>query len=180
MDHFEALIRLLLEQDGYWTFQSYKVKLPKETRAALGKPSMPRTEIDLLGYKPAENKLLVLEVKSFLNSPGVKPDDLLQEYSTPTGRYKLFTCTAYRTAVLHNLKLDLVKRGLCRQDSTLQFGLAAGRIYRNQSEQLRQSFAKRNWYLLSPEEIRKRTQVLSDLDYENDPFVIASKVLKTR
>jgi hypothetical protein len=65
MDAFEQIIAALFEQEGYWTLQNYRVDLSTEDKRQLNNPSMPRPEIDILGYKPRENELLVVECKSF-------------------------------------------------------------------------------------------------------------------
>lgn len=76
MDHFENIISTLLEAEGYWVRQSFKVNLTKEEKRLVGKPSIPRPEIDLLALNFSRNEVLVLEAKSFLDSPGVKLNDL--------------------------------------------------------------------------------------------------------
>ena len=67
MDAFESLVSLLLRRDGYWTATSVKVELTKMQKRAIGRPSSPRWEIDLVAYKPATNELLAVECKSFLD-----------------------------------------------------------------------------------------------------------------
>ena len=66
MDHFEGIIKTLLEQEGYWVRQSFKINLTKQEKRDTGKPSMPRPEIDLLAFKQSRNEILAIEVKSFL------------------------------------------------------------------------------------------------------------------
>ncbi len=95
MDYFENIIKRLIEQEGYWVRQSAKVNLTKPEKVAIGKHSIPRPEIDIVGYKTRSNSLLIIEVKSFLDSQGVKYDELNQEFEIPDGRYKLFTCENY-------------------------------------------------------------------------------------
>lgn len=177
MDSFETLIRLLLEQDDHWTLQSHKVALSKHARRALGKPSMPRSEIDLIAFKPRQNIALVVEVKSFLDSPGVKFEDLTARFDTPTGRYKLFTCDAYRAAVFDQLRHDLIERGLCNRDTNFILGLAAGNTYRKDTDAIADYFRKQGWFFLSPDQIREKTRQLAKLGYENNPFVISAKLL---
>lgn len=72
MDYFESIIKTLLESESYWVRQSFKVNLTKEEKRNVGKHTIPRSEIDLLAYKPNQNKILAIEVKSFLYSSGVK------------------------------------------------------------------------------------------------------------
>lgn len=95
MDYFESLVKTLLEQDGYWVRQSFKVNLTKEEKRLIGKHSMPRPEIDLLAFKPETKQLIALEAKSFLDSPGVRIDQLSEQHEVPEGRYKLFTETSF-------------------------------------------------------------------------------------
>lgn len=72
MDYFESIIKTLLESESYWVRQSFKVNLTKEEKRNVGKHTIPRPEIDLLAYKSNQNKVLAIEVKSFLDSSGVK------------------------------------------------------------------------------------------------------------
>jgi hypothetical protein len=51
MDAFENVMALLLRRHGCWTATSVKVELTKEQKVAIGRPSSPRWEIDLLAYK---------------------------------------------------------------------------------------------------------------------------------
>ena len=39
MDYFEGMIKTLLESDGYWVRQSFKVNLTKEEKRNIGKHS---------------------------------------------------------------------------------------------------------------------------------------------
>jgi hypothetical protein len=55
MELFEGIIKTLLEHEGYWVRQSFKVNLTKEEKRAIGKHSIPRPEIDLLAFKPGTN-----------------------------------------------------------------------------------------------------------------------------
>ena len=108
MDHFESIIKTLLEAEGYWVRQSFKVNLTKEEKRQIGKPSIPRPEIDLLALHFTRNEVLVFEAKSFLDSPGVKLADLQESHEIPKGRYKLFTCERYRSIVFKRLVEDLI------------------------------------------------------------------------
>ena len=58
MDYFEAIIKTLLEHEGYWVRQSFKVNLTKGEKRAIGRPSIPRPEIDLLAYKPENQEVI--------------------------------------------------------------------------------------------------------------------------
>lgn len=177
MDHFEGIIKTLLEAEGYWVRQSFKVNLTKEEKKRIGKPSIPRPEIDLLAFKPAKNEILVLEAKSYLDSPGVKLDDLKHEHAVPEGRYKLFTCTTYREVILERLKHDLMSCGMASATSTMQLGLATGNVYRGGSAELRKYMQSRGWVLWSPEDVREKVSLLAEQGYENEPAIITAKIL---
>jgi hypothetical protein len=86
MDHFENIIRTLLEAEGYWVRQSFKVNLTKGEKRQIGKPSIPRPEIDLLALHFARKEVLAFEAKSFLDSPGIDLTDLQEAHELPTDR----------------------------------------------------------------------------------------------
>ena len=122
MDHFESIIFTLLEAEDYWVSRSFKVNLTKEEKRLIGKPSIPRPEIDLLGLDFSKNEVVAFEAKSYLDSPGVKLADLQKEYEVPEGRYKLFTSERYRSVVLKRLKHDLILRGMANTKTTIKLG----------------------------------------------------------
>ncbi|MEQ8902405.1 MAG: hypothetical protein RID11_03715 [Roseovarius sp.] len=177
MDSFEGLIRLLLEQDGYWTRQSHKVNLSKEEKVQIGKPSIPRPEIDVIGYKQSSNSIIAMEVKSYLDSPGVPCSSLQETHLIPTGKYKLFTCENYRRIVFSRLKIDLIERGLADQRTEIKLGLAAGRVMKDRQIALEQICSDKGWVVWTPRTIAKKTRALSKLGYENDSYVVTAKLL---
>ncbi|KZY75249.1 hypothetical protein A3740_15615, partial [Oleiphilus sp. HI0068] len=124
MDYFEGIIKTLLEHEGYWVRQSFKVNLTKQEKRDIGKPSIPRPEIDILAFKPGENQVVAFEAKSFLDSPGVKLTELQQSHEIPEGRYKLFTCDNYRNIVFSRLKNDLINLGMATTKTKISLGLA--------------------------------------------------------
>ena len=177
MDYFESIIKRLLEEDGYWVKQSFKVELTKAEKRAVGKHSIPRPEIDLLAYKPVSGELVVFEAKSFLDSPGVRYNDLDVAYEIPHGSYKLFTCTNYRNIVFKCLKEQLIAAGMIGDSVVMQLGLVAGHVYQNRSADIRALLTSKNMRFWSPEDIKKRLSALSKLKYENDPVIITTKLL---
>ena len=64
----------LLEFEGFWLTRSFKVN--KEEKRIIGKHSIPRPEIDILAFQFSENKVLAIEVKSFLDAPGLALEQL--------------------------------------------------------------------------------------------------------
>lgn len=179
MDHFESLIKLLLERKGFWVLQSHKVNLTKEEKVQVNKHSIPRVELDLIAFNQKTNELLVLEVKSLLDSYGVKLSDLKKKFDIQEGNYKMFTCENYRTTVFKRLKKDLIHKGLINEKTKIVLGLAAGQVYQDKSEEMRTFCKSQNWYFWSPEEIRNEVLALADEKYENNPVIMTAKLLKT-
>ncbi len=177
MDHFESLVCDLLEAEGYWVRRSFKVDLTKEEKRQVGRPSIPRPEIDILAYDRQHDQLLVLEAKSFLDSPGVSLDDLAEIHEEPKGRYKLFTCENFREIVFERLRIELINYGMITSRTRLKLGLATGKIHRKETNQVREFMDSRDWYFLSPEDIRERVMRFSEMGYENNPAIITAKIL---
>lgn len=177
MDYFESIIKRLLEEEGYWVRQSFRVNLSKEEKRLVGKPSIPRPEIDLVAYKPSSNVVLAIEAKSYLDSYGVRYKELDVEHEIPKGRYKLFTCTNYREIVFNRLKDELVSDGMIEIDVSVQLGLAAGNVYQNRSNEIRNLLLSKNMQFWSPKDIKNKLSAFSNLKYENDPVIITAKLL---
>jgi hypothetical protein len=177
MDHFESLISTLLESEGYWLRRSFKVNVTKEEKRAIGKHSIPRPEIDILAFRFAENAVIAVEVKSFLDSPGLKLEQLQAEHEIPEGRYKLFTTERYRSIVLARLHQDLVQCGMANAETKVSLGLAVGKVYQKRTEPIRKFMRERNMLFWSPEDIKRKVTALADRDYENDPAIMVAKVL---
>lgn len=175
MDAFENVISMLLRREGYWTTPSFKVRLSKEEKCRIGKPSSPRWEIDVIAYKGSTNEILVVECKSFLDSPGV----IFREGRfEPENRYKLFTDDDLRKAVFEHLVQQLQEAGTCVQSPKVRLCLAAGRIARRSDlDGLREHFASRSWQLFDPEWIRKHLHEAASDGFENDVVSIVSKLI---
>lgn len=177
MDHFESIISTLLEAEDYWIRRSFKVKVTKEEKRHIGKHSIPRPEIDLLALHFSRNEVVAFEVKSFLDSPGVKLAQLQEEHEVPEGRFKLFTSERYRSIVLSRLLQDLIACGMANKDTKVLLGLAAGKVYQGQSGPIRELMENRKWIFWSPEDIKHKVTALAKRDYENDPAIITAKIL---
>jgi hypothetical protein len=177
MDYFESIISTLLEAEGYWVRKSFKVNVTKEEKRQIGKHSIPRPEIDLLALSFSKNEILAFEVKSFLDSPGVKIDHLKEEHDVPEGRYKLFTSERYRSIVLSRLRQDLTDCDMANPDTKIFLGLAAGKVYQGQSEAIRELMSGKKWVFWSPEDIKRKVKALAERGYENDPAIITAKIL---
>lgn len=175
MDAFESLIATLLRREGYWVETSVKVNLTPEEKRAIGRHSSPRWELDVVGYSGAKNEVVAMECKSFLDSPGVLCRNGKLE---PPERYKLFCEPKTRAVVLEQLAKQLVESGRCAPGVKVRLGLATGRISsRSDRASMRALFDAEGWLLWDDQEIRRRLEVCCGDGYENDPVVVAAKVL---
>ena len=177
MNHFEGIIKTILEHHGYWVRQSFKVDLTRQEKREIGKPSLPRPEIDLLALKHRENKILALEAKSYLDSGGIHLDELQKRYDIPEGRYKLFTCYKYQSILLDRLMENLRNFGMADMNTRIILGLVAGKVYRSDSNKVQEYFNMNNWFFWGPDDIKHKLSELSHSRYENDPAIITAKIL---
>jgi len=76
------------------------MNLTNPKKVEIGKHSISKPEIDIVGYKALCKELFIIEVKSFLDSPSIKYDELNQDFEIPDSRFKLFTSKNYR-AIVH-------------------------------------------------------------------------------
>jgi hypothetical protein len=92
MDAFEQLVSEILWMQGYWVRTSVKVCLTPDEKKAIGRPSCPRWELDVVGYRGGDNVIQVVECKSFLDSVGVRAMDfdLTKQELRSSDRYNLF------------------------------------------------------------------------------------------
>src|SRR6266481_2835604 len=72
MNSFENLVATVLRRQGWWIHVNYKVELTREDKREIELPSVPRWELDLVGYKADTNTVRFIECKSYLDSPGVR------------------------------------------------------------------------------------------------------------
>ena len=71
MDAFKQIIGQLLVEEKYWVRHSVKIDLTPEEKRSINKPSTPRPEIDIVAYDITKDTIFLLEVKSYIDSPGV-------------------------------------------------------------------------------------------------------------
>ena len=90
MNSFEEVIGAILSAKGFWVRHSFKVDPSKEEKRRIGRPSSPRWELDIVAYKGATNEIFAVECKSYLDSTGVRFQDLSGFNQKYAGRYKPF------------------------------------------------------------------------------------------
>jgi hypothetical protein len=174
MHAFEQLGASLLTRTGYWVYPSFKVELTKEDKVAIGKPSSPRWELDLLAYKPSENSLIVVECKAYLDSTGTT----IHGFNNPrTDRYKLFNDENLRKVVFFRMLKQLSECGLILQKPKVSLALMTAKIRKSDQSAVADHFDKNGWLLFDAKWIRQQLQILSEGSYENDVASVVAKLL---
>ena len=177
MDAFETIIGQLLTEDMYWVKHSVKIDLSPKEKRAINKPSTPRPEIDIAAYDVNTDTVYLLEVKSFLDSPGVCYEEVAIEQDEQSGRYKLLTAKNYRHILAKRLHEDWCESGHIGKETKISFGLIAGKIYRNQEREMQLYFKKKGWLFWGPTVIREKIIKLAEKGYENNAVTIVAKIL---
>lgn len=177
MDAFEQIIGQLLLEQQYWVRHSVRISLTTKEKQAINKPSTPRPEIDIVAYDLKANTLFLLEVKSYLDSPGVDYKEVAIDQGEQTGRYKLLTARNYREVLSKRLHSDWCKSGHINSRTKILFGLIAGKIYRNKETEMQNYFDKKGWLFWGPSLIKNKIIKLAEKGYENNTVTIAAKIL---
>lgn len=177
MNAFEEIVAGLLQQEGYWTHIGYKVLLTKTQKASLGKPSIPRPEIDILAYRARDNSLLWVECKSYLDSRGVKIDAFTGKDELGAQRFKVFTQPVFRKVVTEELIKQVIADGLVCPNPSINYCLVTGRIATNfDREKLHEYFSEQRWILYDENWLKCRLEKLSECGYEDDIAIIVAKL----
>jgi hypothetical protein len=178
MDAFESLVSTLLRREGYWTETGVKVGLTKAEKRRIGRATTPRWEIDVIAYKGKGNRLLAIECKSFLDSVGVRYQDVSGENELGARRYKLFGSRALRTVIFRRLAREVVLSGRCPKEPKITLCLAVGKVASPGDRiKLKRLFKEKGWGLLDDEWIKERLEHLSKSGYEDNIAMVAAKIL---
>jgi len=176
LDSFESIVRTIFENKGYWVKTSFKVDLTKQEKRKIGRPSSPRWELDVVAYKGGSKEILVIECKSYLDSPGVKADGL--KNGKYKDRYKLFNEETLRDVVFNRLQTQLVESGSCSEDTNVKLCLASGKVAsKADREELSEYFNTKGWNFYSDEWIKNELINLSNSGYENEVAIVTTKIL---
>src|SRR5436190_4367103 len=169
MDAFEQIAARLFEVQGYWTRIGYAVELTKGQKVAVGQPSLPRPQLDVIAYKPTRNELLIIECKSYLDSFGVMARGFHGKEDAKKDVYKLFNRARLRDMVISCLVAQLRREELIAgPDPTVKLVLVAGRVYSKDEPKLRTLFAGNGWTFIGPAEVAAGLRAFADRAYEND------------
>ena len=173
----ENIIATIFEKEGKWVRQNVKINLSKEEKAQTGKHTIPRPDLDIVTYHPGKNEIEIWEVKSYLDSIGVQYKNVSKETDNTEGRYKILTSKKYRDIVIKRLLEDWTKEGIILKNPNIKIGLAAGKIKKSDEGKIKDYFDKKGWLLRNPSYISSALKALKDEPYENDPYIIAAKLI---
>ena len=182
MNAFEDIVKLYLEAEGYWVRQSVKVEISKDDKKAIGLPTMPRPEIDLVALNVKENELLLVEVKSFLDSQGVyfghaKIGDFPPN-TWAARRFRLFANSKFREVVTKKLRQEFLENGLINEKTKINYALAVGKLYSPKDEpDTRAYFLEKGWKLFSPKQIKDKVKKLAEKGWEDNPVTMTAKLI---
>ena len=178
MDAFENVVAEILQRDGYWVRNAFKVELTKEEKREIGRPSSPRWELDLVGYSAKRNELLVVECKSYLDSGGVAFRAFDGSDTQFSSRFKLFNESNLRRVVFTRLRRQMADLGLITEETKLKLALACGKIVsKTDRGNLREHFEKMGWELWDSEWLQEKLRKISEGGYENSQISVVSKIL---
>ena len=178
MDAFEEVVSQILWRDGYWVQNSFKVELTKEEKVAIGRPSSPRWELDVVGYSGRRNELLVVECKSYLDSPGVEFRGFNGADKRLASRYKLFNDSNLWSVVRNRLCQQLFDAGKIRAEPKVMLALVCGKIIREKDRDLlQQHFEKNGWLLWDDRWLKQKLQDMAQGGYENSQVAVVAKLL---
>ncbi len=164
--------------EGFWVRTSVKVDLTKEEKRAIGRPSAPRWELDIVAYSGRDNRLLVVECKSYLDSRGVVFSGFDGSQKDGSDRYKLFNDDTLRRVVFDRLRLQFAESGACGNNAAVQLCLACGRIASEIDRSgLRAHFAAKQWELWDEPWLRERLRTMAKRGYENQVSAVVAKLL---
>lgn len=177
MHAFEDLVARLLRREGFWTRHSVKVTLSAEDKQRLGKPSLPRPELDLLAYQPKDNVLALVECKSYLDSSGVSITSFDGKNRKSGERYRLFTDEGFREIVTKRVVEQLASTGAVSCEPDVRYWLIAGHIAAKSVGPLHDWFdGKRDWELRGRTWIAESLQAMRQDAYEDDIVTMAMKL----
>lgn len=175
MDAFEHVIATILEREGFWVRTTYKVRLTKDEKVEIGRPSSPRWELDVVAYRPADNLLRVVECKSYLDSRGVSRHGF--DPAKKGSRLKLFNEPQTRKVVFRRLEAQLMSSQSICSSPRIELCLAAGKVVASDSEWIDQHFKENGWRLFDPNWIRERLHDVANDGYDNAIAAVTAKLL---
>ena len=178
MDAFEQVVSEILWMEGHWVRTSVKIKLTRQDKHHIRRPTSPRWEVDIVAYKARDNLLRVVECKSYLDSTGVRASAFDGSNPDEAKHYKLFNNRGLRNVVFSRLRRQLTEAGLCHNRPKVRLSLACGKI-RNEADRtwIRDHFGAQGWELWDELWLRERVEAMARLGYENQVSAVVAKLL---
>ncbi len=140
---------------------------------------MPTPEIDLVAFNSADNELVLVEVKSFLDSDGVEIGGLNGTRKKTKNRYRLLNNFIYQKIVTEKLRKSFIERKFINEKTIIKYALAAGRIYGKYYEDIQTFLNDKNYYFYKPSDIAEAILDLKKSVYLNDSVMMKVKLLRT-
>ena len=171
MDSFEDIVAKCFEERNYWVRHPVKVTtITRKDKRDIGTPTMPTPEVDLVALQFNKNTLILMEIKSFLNSPGVRFSDVCGKGKNAK-RYKLLNDDIYREIITMRLVDYYLENGLINRKTKIRYGLAAGNIYSRDEERIRDYARNMDWVFMSPDDIKESIVELSGTSFFEDNII---------
>lgn len=178
MDAFENVVSEILWRDGYWVQNAVKVELTREEKVEIGRPTIPRPELDVVGYRGKRKELLVVECKSYLDSRGITYNGVAGRNSRGASRYKLFNDETLQRVVFNRLSRQMYEAELVTKNPNIRLALVCGKIATERDRLLlRDHFEERDWLLWDQVWLREKLSLMSKGGYENSAVAVVSKLL---
>ena len=181
MNAFEQIVSGLFRGKGYWTIVGYWVELTKAEKVRIGKPSMPRPELDILAYKGSINELIWIECKSFLDSQGVRFSSFTNPDDPGYERYKVFNYQEYRDVITDAIKRQATKTGLTQPEPKIKYCLVAGKTHSDKDRnQIAAKFGSQGWLFYDETWLASEFDDFAKYSYEDDVAMIVAKILNRK
>ena len=176
MNSSEALLGELLSLDGWSCRPGYRVSITKQEKVAIGQPSLPTPEIDVLATK--HGRIVWVESKTYLDSRGVQAKTLADGYTGP-GRVRVFNDAVYREVVTNALLRQLrLEESIGPDDPTVEYWFAAWKFCNAASRhEAQERFDANRWKLLGHDWFESQLRKLAATSYRDSTAALVAKLL---
>ena len=123
---------------------------------------------------------MIVECKSYLDSPGVHAEGFENPKSPKAKRYKLFNDRVLWKTVRRALRRRLVKDGRCGSRPKIRLCLAAGHVVNAEHRtRIKRIFNRhKSWELMDDHKIVREIKNLASKGYMNNEAVMVAKILE--
>ncbi len=181
MNAFEHIVELYLQEKNYWTRHSVKVELTKADRAKLKLPTTPRAEIDLVAYNPVSDVLVLIEVKSYFDNPGLTIGELNGTDKNNANRCKLLNNKLFQKVVTDRLVEDFLNRKLIKKSTEIKYALAVGKVQQKSLTAVKAYLTKnkkKKYLYFDPSDIKQTIKNLAEKGWEDNIIIVTAKITR--